>query len=165
MIMDLLEKVVEILKSQNSKISTAESCTSGYISNLLTSVSGSSNYFEGSLVVYSNKAKINVLGIEKELIDVHTEVSHEVACRMAERIKEVMGTEYSISTTGYADVKGYGTEKNPAGTIYVAISTPYETISQRLELTDSRSGNIYLTAISALEMLVNSIENHQVVLP
>lgn len=163
--MNLVEKVGEILKSQNCKISTAESCTSGYISNILTSKAGSSDYFEGSLVVYSNKVKINVLGVEEQLINAHTEVSPEVTCRMADRIKEVMGTEYSIATTGYADVQGYGTEKNPAGTIYIAISTPYETISQRLELTDSRSRNIYLAAIAALEMLVNSIENHQVVLP
>jgi len=163
--MNLIEKIGKILKDQNCKLSTAESCTAGYISSLLTSIAGSSDYFEGSLVVYSNKAKISALGVEEELINEHTEVSAEVACRMAERVKEIMGTEYSIATTGYADAGGFGTEKNPAGTIYVAISTPDETISQRLELSESRSRNIYLTTISALEMFIKSIESRQVVLP
>lgn len=95
----------------------------------------------------------------------HTEVSPEVACRMAERVKEVMGTQYSIATTGYADVNGFGTEANPAGTIYVAISTPNETIVKRLELKDSRSRNTYLIAMEAIDMLNTSIRNHRVVLP
>lgn len=161
--MNLIKKIGKSIESQNCKISTAESCTSGYISNLLTLIPGSSNYFEGSLIVYSNKAKINVLGIEKELIDKYTEVSPEVAIRMAEKAKEVMGTEYSIATTGYADIKGFGTEKNPAGTIYIAISTPNETIVKKLNLTESRSRNIHIAAMEVLDMLNESIKNHQVV--
>jgi len=132
--MELIREIAECLISEGAKISTAESCTAGYISNLLTSVTGSSDYFEGSLVVYSNKAKINALGVDEDLIDTYTEVSDQVACAMAERVKKVMGTEYSIATTGYADSNGYGTEENPAGTIYVAISTPLETIVKRIEV-------------------------------
>jgi nicotinamide-nucleotide amidase len=160
--MILIEEIGKILVSRGAKISTAESCTAGYISKILTSIPGSSNYFEGSLIVYSNKAKINVLGVEKELIDTYTEVSDLVACRMAERVKEVMGTEYSIATTGYADIEGYGTEENPPGTIYIAISTPFETLSQRIELTDSRDRNVYVASMEALEMLKESIKNHLV---
>ena len=160
--MRLIEEIGKILVSRGAKISTAESCTAGYISKILTSIPGSSNYFEGSLIVYSNKAKINVLGVEKELIDTYTEVSDLVACRMAERVKEVMGTEYSIATTGYADIEGYGTEENPPGTIYIAISTPFETFSQRIELTESRDRNVYVASMEALEMLKESIKNHLV---
>lgn len=119
--MELIIEIAEYLASERAKISTAESCTAGYISKLLTSIPGSSNYFEGSLVVYSNKSKVNILGVDEGLIDTYTEVSEQVACAMAERVKEVMGTEYSIATTGYADSDGYGTEENPAGTIYVSI--------------------------------------------
>lgn len=161
--MEIIRLIGEKLIENKAKISTAESCTAGYISEILTSIPGSSNYFEGSLIVYSNKAKVNVLGVEQELIDTYTEVSAQVACRMAERIKEVMGTDYSIATTGYADPYGYGTEYNPAGTIYIAISTPEETIVKKLELKESRSRNIYLAAIEGIEMVESLIKTHQVV--
>lgn len=163
--MDLTEEIFECLKLSDSKISTAESCTGGFISKVLTSIPGSSNYFEGSLIVYSNKAKIKVLGVDEKLIEQYTEVSDAVVRNMAERIKEVMGTEYSIATTGYADPSGYGTDENPAGTIYVAVSTPFETISKRLELSESRSRNIYLATIEGLEMIREILKNHQVLLP
>lgn len=163
--MGLIEEIAQYLKLSNSKLSTAESCTSGFISKILTSIPGSSDYFEGSLVVYSNKAKINVLGVDEELINTYTEVSDAVARNMAERVKEVMGTEYSISTTGYADPNGYGTEENPAGTIYVAVSTPFETISKKLELNESRSRNVYLATIEGLEMVRDILKTHQALLP
>lgn len=163
--MDLIEEIAEYLNLSRSKISTAESCTAGYISKVLTSIPGSSSYFEGSTVVYSNKSKIKVLGVEKELIDTFTEVSEVVACRMAEKVKELMGTEYSIATTGYADPYGFGTDENPAGTIYVAVSTPFETISKRLELSESRSRNVYLATIEGLEMVRDVLKTHQVLLP
>jgi len=164
--MELVSKISKILQKKGCKISTAESCTAGYISNLLTSIPGSSNYFEGGIVVYSNEAKINVLGVEKELIDEHTEVSAEVACRMAERVKEVMNTDYSISTTGYADVNGFGTEENPAGTIYIAMSTPEGTYHKRLEFDNKDRGrNIYLASIEALEGLISLIKNQKALLP
>lgn len=161
--MKLINDIGSSLKERGCKVSTAESCTAGYISNLLTSVAGSSNYFEGSLIVYSNKAKINVLGVEEALIETHTEVSEQVARRMAERIKEVMGTDYSIATTGYADVNGYGTSENPPGTIYIAVSTPEETVVKKLILDSSRSRNIYLATMEALEILLKKLEIHQVV--
>jgi len=161
--MEMIRTIGEKLIENKAKISTAESCTAGYISKVLTSVPGSSNYFEGSLVVYSNKVKVDVLGVEQELIDTYTEVSEQVAYRMAERVKEVMGTEYSIATTGYADPDGYGTEENPAGTIYIAVSTPEETIVKRLELNESRSRNVYLATMEAIEMMEKSLKIRQVV--
>ena len=161
--MEMIKTIGEKLIENKAKISTAESCTAGYISKILTSVPGSSNYFEGSIIAYSNKVKVNVLGVEQELVDTYTEVSDQVARRMAERVKEVMGTEYSIATTGYADPDGYGTEENPAGTIYVAVSTPYETICTRLDLDESRSRNVYHASIEAIQMIGDSIKTHQVV--
>lgn len=159
--MQLIEEIGANLKGLGSKISTAESCTSGYISSLLTSKKGSSDYFEGSLVVYSNEAKINVLGVERELIDEHTEVSAPVAIRMAEKVRELMNTDFSISTTGYADSTGYGTEENPAGTIYIAVSSPEGTISKKILVKEGRHRNIYLATIEAVEMLKLAIKNHQ----
>jgi PncC family amidohydrolase len=161
--MNFIEEIGNMLKQIGSKISTAESCTAGYVSNTLTSIQGSSDFFEGSLIVYSNKAKINVLGVESSLIDEHTEVSEQVAKRMAKRVKEVMNTDYSIATTGYADVKGFGTEENPPGTIYIAVSTPDKTITKKLQLKDSRSRNVYLATNEALEILREHLRSLQVV--
>ena len=160
--MNIIGNIKKHLNSESAKISTAESCTGGYLSKLLTSEQGSSSYFQGSIVVYSNDVKINVLGVEKELIDTYTEVSEQVARRMAEKVKEVMGTEYSIATTGYADAKGYGTDENPAGTIYIAISTPQETIVDKLHLSESRERNIYLASMRGLDMILESVKIHQV---
>ncbi len=159
--MKLISNIGDALKKNGSKISTAESCTAGYISNLLTSVPGSSNYFEGSLIVYSNKAKINILGVEESLIESYTEVSEQVARRMAERIREIMGTDYSIATTGYADINGYGTSENPPGTIYISVCTPDETIVKKIILDSSRSRNIYLATMKALDILTKKLEIHQ----
>jgi len=160
--MDIIDRIGEKLKSLNFRISTAESCTSGYISNILTSKSGSSKYFEGGIIVYSNDAKVNVLGVERELINLYTEVSEEVALDMAKKANKLMNTDVSIATTGYADVFGFGTEENPPGTIFIAISTPFGDKVKRLELSDSRSRNNYLTSIEALEMIEEIIEIHQV---
>jgi len=159
--MQLIEEIGISLKELGNKVSTAESCTAGYISSLLTSKKGSSDYFEGSLVVYSNKAKINILGVEKELIEEHTEVSDQVVRRMAERIKELMDTEYSIATTGYADSSGYGTEENPAGTIYIAVSGPEGTISKKILVKEGRHRNVYLATIEAIDMLRDAVKSHQ----
>lgn len=158
----MIKTIGELLKGEKSKVSTAESCTAGYISNLLTSIPGSSDYFEGSLVVYSNEAKINVLGVDKELIDKHTEVSFNVALEMANRVKKVMNTNYSVATTGYADTKGYGTDYNPAGTIYVAVSYPGGSSCEKFTFKHSRARNIYLVTIEAMRMLSEAIRSHQV---
>lgn len=159
--MNFIEEIGDMLRQVDGKVSTAESCTAGYVSNTLTSVQGSSDFFEGSVVVYSNNAKINVLGIESSLIDEFTEVSEQVAKRMSERVKELMKTDYSIATTGYADVNGFGTKENPPGTIYIAVSTPDKTITKRLQLKFSRSKNIYLATDEALEILREYLKNLQ----
>jgi len=158
--MSIINSIKFALEERGGKISTAESCTAGYISGLLTSIPGSSNYFEGSAVVYSNKAKINILGVDKNLIDTYTEVSDQVACDMAEKVKVLMGTDYSIATTGYADTTGYGTEANPPGTVYVAISTPEGTFVERLDLEEGRGRNIYLATMRGLEMLEEHFKSH-----
>lgn len=158
--MHIIDNIGKHLRRTNSKISTAESCTSGYISHLLTSIEGSSEYFEGGLIVYSDNSKINILGIEESLIEEHTSVSEETAKRMAEKVKELMSTEYSIATTGYADVCGYGTETNPPGTIYIAISTPKGTIVKKLSLNDKRKRNIYHATMEVFDVLFDIIKTH-----
>lgn len=162
----ILEEELRIIKEElvkrSSKISTAESCTAGNISKTLTSISGSSDYFNGSIIAYTNIVKVNVLGVDENLINTYTEVSDAVACDMSEKVKTIMNSEYSISTTGYADSEGYGTENNPPGTIYISLSTPTDTQVKRVELSGTRSQIIDKSTSIALDMLLEYFKNHQV---
>ncbi len=99
----LEEKVALILKKRGLTVSTAESCTSGKIPDLLTSVSGSSAYFRGGIVAYSTDVKIHILGVPREIVDRYSVYSHQVAAHMAAGIRQIMGTHIGISTTGMAE--------------------------------------------------------------
>ena len=117
----------EKLKSKNWTLATAESCTGGKIAHKITSVSGSSAYFKGSVVAYSSSVIEHVLQIPKEVIDTHTVVSQEVAQLMAENVKRIMQTDFAIATTGVAG-PNQGEDGKAVGTVYTAIATPTETL-------------------------------------
>lgn len=110
-------RVVELLTLSNKSIATAESCTGGLLSQLITSVPGASQVFELGVCSYSNRIKNQVLGVPSETIDRYTEVSQQTAISMAEGIKKISGADICVSVTGIAGPGG-GTEKNPVGTVY-----------------------------------------------
>lgn len=110
-----------LLRKKNLTISLAESCTSGLTSSLLTDTSGSSSYFLGSVVTYSNEAKINLINVDKNTLIAVGAVSHEVAEQMAEGVKNKFATDIGIGITGIAGPDG-GTEEKPVGTVYIAIA-------------------------------------------
>jgi nicotinamide-nucleotide amidase len=114
------EQWARMLKENNFQISTAESCTGGYIGNQLVSVAGASSYFQGSVISYANEIKSDVLKIDSELIKKHGAVSKEVAIAMVEGASRIMNTPVAVSTTGIAGPTG-GTEDKPVGTIWIAI--------------------------------------------
>ena len=120
---DSLEAVVgELLRAGGATLAVAESCTGGMIAERVTSIPGSSDYFAGGFVVYSNRMKENLLGVDPALIERHGAVSEEVACAMAECARSRSGATYAVSTTGEA-----GPESStgvPVGTVYVGIAGP-----------------------------------------
>ncbi len=119
---DTLESVVgQMLRERGFKIATAESCTGGLVANLITNVPGSSDYFWGSVVAYSNDVKINELGVPEQLIRHFGAVSEPVALMMAEGVRRKLGVDVGISTTGIAGPTG-GTPQKPVGTVYMGIS-------------------------------------------
>ncbi len=124
------KSLVERLAAEGKTIATAESCTGGLIAKLITDVPGSSAVFFGGVVSYTNEVKINVLGVDPAVIEAETEVSHACARAMAEGARRLMGTDYAISTTGFAGPGG-GTERDPVGTVYIGFSTPNGTQSLR----------------------------------
>jgi len=149
---ELYQLVGEILLNKKKTVSTAESCTGGYIAHLITSVPGSSVYFKGSIVAYSNEVKQRQLGVSKTIIDQKGAVSREVVEQMAEGALRKLGTDYSIATSGIAGPEG-ATESKPVGTIWIAVASEKRVISRKLQLGRSRNRNIHVTALTSLNML------------
>ncbi len=123
--------LIRLAATRKLTIATAESCTGGMLGERLTAVPGASAVYVGGTVTYTNKMKINLLGVNPTIIDAHTEVSAEVAAAMAEGVRRLTGADVGISTTGYAGPGG-GTEETPVGTVYVGISTTSGTEAVRL---------------------------------
>ena len=148
----LEELIGKLLLPMNKTLSTAESCTGGYIAHLLTAVPGSSEYYMGSTVTYSYQSKTDLLDVSEELLYEFGAVSEQVAKRMAEGAMLKFKTDYSISTTGIAGPSG-GTTEKPVGTVWVAIGTPDGIITKKFQFGGDRYRNIQLTAIHALNLL------------
>ena len=154
---ETLETIVgHLLKQQNKTISTAESCTGGKIAQILTSVSGASNYFKGSVVSYVTETKITVLGLSEELIKQHSVVSAAVVKQMAINVKRMMKTDYAIATTGNAGPT-QGDSNAEVGTVFIALATPNEVIVEEFNFGQPREKVIDRTVIKSMEMLRKEI--------
>jgi nicotinamide-nucleotide amidase len=148
--------VGHLLRQQQQTISTAESCTGGKISEALTSVSGASKYFKGSVVSYATETKIDVLGISEALIKQHSVVSAEVAKQMAISVKKIMKTDYAIATTGNAG-PSKGESIAEIGTVFIALATPNNIIVEEFNFGQPREKVIDRTVIKSLEMVREEI--------
>ncbi len=127
--------VVELLKSGGLTVATAESCTGGLLSELITSVPGASEVFELGLCTYSGKMKEKMLGVPRGLIDKYGVVSSRVASCMADGLKKISGADICISVTGVAGPGG-GTEKTPVGTVYIGFDVCGQKFVKLPDLTD-----------------------------
>ena len=148
----LSEIVGELLRKKGQSVSTAESCTGGYIAHLITSIAGSSDYFRGSVVAYANEIKQQELDVKKKSLIDFGAVSEAVVKQMAEGARKKFQTDFAIATSGIAGPGG-GTEEKPVGTTWIAISTPEKTIAQHYLFGEHRERNIRKTALTALKML------------
>jgi nicotinamide-nucleotide amidase len=154
---DTLESVVgKLLKEKNKTVSTAESCTGGYIGHLITTVPGSSDYFKGSVVAYANEIKENILGVKAETIEKHGAVSQQVVEEMATGICKKFNTDYSVAVSGIAGPTG-GTPDKPVGTVWIAVKSPKNLVSKKFLFGDNRERNIQVTGLTALNMLRKEI--------
>lgn len=149
--------VVKTLKEKQAAVATAESCTGGLIAKSVTDIAGSSAVLAGGMVTYTNRIKIDVLGVDENIIKEHSEVSYACAEAMAKRAKEVFGTDYALSATGYAGPGG-GTEKDPTGTVYIGIATPTGVRSERICIENATRAQVRNTVTHhAFEMLLAEI--------
>lgn len=140
-LINLAEKAVENLKLKNKTLALAESCTGGWVSKLITDVSGASAVYQGGVCSYSNQVKMDILGVKEESLNSFGAVSEQVAIQMAEGVKKALKSDIGVGITGIAGPLSDNTAK-PVGLIYVAISDESKTICT--ELRNNFTENIRL---------------------
>lgn len=156
---DTLPKVIgKALLEKHATISTAESCTGGYLAHLITSVAGCSAYYLGSIISYAEEVKMQELGVKPETLNQYTAVSEQTCLEMAEGCRKKFGAVYAIATTGIA---GPGGEQpgEPVGTVYIGIAGDKDTVVKRFVFNRNREENIKLFSITAMDMLRRYMEN------
>jgi PncC family amidohydrolase len=146
-----------LLRARGATLATAESCTGGLIGSLLTDVSGSSDYYEGGVICYSNQVKHQVLGVAQQTLDTVGAVSAETALQLARGVRRLLHTDYALSVTGIAGPTG-GTPDKPVGLVYIALAGPQVERCERHVWPGTRLENKELSARRALQMLIEHLE-------
>ncbi len=148
-----MEEVVgHLLRSKRATLAVAESCTGGLLGHLLTSIPGSSNYFERGIVAYSNEAKMELLHVPKEFLCQCGAVSAPVAGKMAEGIRKISGTTIGLGLTGIAGPSG-GTPEKPLGTVFIALASASGTSSKKYQFDGNREQIKLLSAYTAMDLV------------
>lgn len=156
---DTLQECIGRLLTANGKtVSAAESCTGGSIAALFTSVPGSSEYFLGSVTSYANSVKTDVLGVPSEIIEKHGAVSSECVAAMAEGVRRITGSDFSVATSGIAGPGG-GSEDKPVGTVWIGVSSTRGTDTYKMVFKGDRKRNIERFAANALNLLRITVVN------
>ena len=154
----LQEALGRLLSSHGKTLSSAESCTGRTISQLITSIPGSSEYFLGGVTSYANSVKTGVLGVPAEIIEKHGAVSSECVAAMAEGVRKLTGSDYSVATSGIAGPGG-GTPEKPVGTVWVGVSSQKGTETYKVQYKGDRKRNIERSAAYALNSIRKKILN------
>ncbi len=158
---EMIEEVVgNLLIQKKLTLSTAESCTGGLLSHRITNVAGSSSYFLEGVVSYSNQAKVDILGVPLELIEIHGAVSDPVVKAMANGVKKLSGSDFGIGISGIAGPGG-GTDEKPVGTVFIGLQTEKkEIIVNEFHFRGTREEIKLVTVLNALDMIRKSLLNN-----
>ncbi len=165
----LEEALLARFSAQGESLSTAESCTGGYLAHCITSVPGSSAYFKGSVVAYDNQAKTDLLGVPPAMLQEYGAVSREVVMEMAAGCRQIFHSTHAVAISGIAGPTG-GSGEKPVGTVWIAVAGPHDTVAQKHRFGDRRDRNIIRAGIAAMDMLIqitshppkNNHHDHQV---
>ena len=155
--MSIEERVGALLRRRGLTLAAAESCTGGLLSHRLTNVSGSSEYYLGGVVAYSNRLKETLLGVRPETLRAHGAVSEETAREMARGARLRLGADVGVSITGIAGPTGATAEK-PVGLMYVAVSWAGEERCQRFVFAHDRLGNKHASVEAAMGLVMDSLQ-------
>jgi len=153
-----IEQLVgNILTSQGKMVATAESCTGGNIARSFTSISGSSRFFKGSLVAYSNDLKTDILHVSKADLEINGAVSRQVVEQMAEGARKLLKSDVAIATSGIAGPTG-GTKEKPVGTVWIAVCSESRMISREFHFGPLREQNVLRATQASILMLKEILE-------
>lgn len=155
--MKLEEEIGELLKAKNLSLSTAESCTGGGIAALITSVPGSSEYFSGGIVAYSNEIKESLLHVSTETLAKYGAVSCETVVEMAKGAMKTLKTDCAVATSGIAGPGG-GTPEKPVGVVWIAVAYKNEIVTMKQEGDFGRMQNVQSAIQNALLMLCDKLK-------
>lgn len=154
---DPLEVAVgNMLRDKKLTVSVAESCTGGYLSHLITSVPGSSEYFLGSMIPYAYEIKMRQLGVKPETLEQYGAVSEQTISEMANLVRAKFTTDIGVATSGIAGPGGATPEK-PVGTVWIAYSDKHETVTRKLQLSKERLLNIKMASVAVLNLIRQSV--------
>ncbi len=157
--LNLAVLVGTLLTKYGKTISTAESCTGGKIASMIVENAGSSAYYKGSVIAYDYEAKVNVLNVDKHIMEEFGAVSSQVVEQMAQAVRKLLNTDYAISVSGIAGPDG-GTPDKPVGTVWIGLATPEKTLSEKFLFFYDRKINILRTTNTALLMLIDELEGN-----
>ena len=157
--MTLVNKVCDELKRHHLTVATAESCTGGLLAHTLTNVSGSSEYFDRGVITYSNRAKMQELDVQEQILTTYGAVSKEVARAMAQAIQRKASVDFGLATTGIAGPTG-GSKEKPVGLVFIAISSDKKIVVKRFLFIGDRLSNKDNTCRAALELLLEIISSN-----
>ena len=158
--MSLLNNLQQLCIEKGVCVAVAESCTAGLISSKLTTLPGSSSFFKGGVVAYQNEIKTKILGVSQSIIDEKTEVSAEVVKQMAQSVLGKFDADFAIAISGYAGPTG-GTNKNPIGTVFIAISSEAGIFVNRFIFLGKRQSIVNQASDRAIDLLYIEIKKQK----
>ena len=156
-LINLSTEIGKILREYHLSVAAAESCTGGLLSHILTGVSGSSEYFMGGIVAYSNRIKADILGVQPETLNHYGAVSSQTAAEMAKGIRKLFLTDIGLSTTGIAGPTG-GTIEKPVGLVWIGISTCLSTKTEKYLFNGNRNQVKTSTVSHVLSNLLKNLQ-------
>ena len=154
------KSIQELLYNSDKKIGTAESCTGGRLAEALIAVPGSSNYFNGSIIAYTNEVKENLLGVDHQVLEEQTAVSEEVARQMVLGAIKTLRVDFAVAVTGVAGPAG-GTPENPVGTIWIGYGCNTDVRTWKLSEDFGRDINLSIATSKALQLMVEFLKEHE----
>jgi PncC family amidohydrolase len=151
------KQIGALLRKHGKTISIAESCTGGFISHRITNVPGSSNYYNCSVIAYSNQSKIDTLHVSPETLTKFGAVSRQTAIEMAQGIKQISGSDLGLAVTGIAGPGG-GTPEKPVGLVYICLASDESVVCEEFRFKGKRGEIKFQASEAALEMIKKHVQ-------
>lgn len=156
----LSKEISEIFWREGFTLATAESCTAGNVVAIITAIPGSSRFYKGGIIAYSNEVKVNHLHVNAETLEKYGAVSEETVVEMVKGAMEALDTDYAVATSGIAGPAG-GTPEKPVGTIWVAAGSKEKVLTAMLSEDEGREKNIQAATAKTLQLLLELCQNQE----